>query len=444
MKKTGKKPAARQPHARASKALRGLLVAIDSVQPDPQNARKRTPENLAAIRASLETFGFQRPILAYRFAAKEKPTVISGNGALQAATELGWDRVPVLLFDGTRDQARAYAIADNRTAELSEWDEAILGAQTSVLDEFEDLWRALKIEELLPPDADDAEEDEIPEPPKTPITKAGDVWILGDHRLCCGDSTKPADVKRLVGSERPGILFTSPPYLQQRKYGTAESLLGDWDGLMAGVFDAALVADDAQLLVNLGLIHKGGEVVRYWDPWLADMKKRGWKLFGWYVWDKIQATFKANDGRPYMAHEWVFHLNRTSRKAVAWVECQHAGMPRPQHGQRNAAGVVRKLSTPGPISSHKPPSTVASISRETSNADADVRSHPARFPVKFAEYWIRTWTGDVYEPFAGSGSTLIACEQLGRKCYAMEIDPRYCDVIVHRWEKLTGRKAERA
>ena len=418
MKKTGKKPAARQPHARASKALRGLLVAIDSVQPDPQNARKRTPENLAAIRASLETFGFQRPILAYRFAAKEKPTVISGNGALQAATELGWDRVPVLLFDGTRDQARAYAIADNRTAELSEWDEAILGAQTSVLDEFEDLWRALKIEELLPDEAPAIAEDEAPPLPTKAITKPGDVWTMGDHRLVCGDSGITGAVRVLMGGGMAECMWTDPPYGVDYTGKTKHALKIAGDGAVGleELLRKALAAANSVLTPGSPyyIAHPAGPGSFTFE---AAVREAGWKIHQTLIWLKDSMVLGYADY--HYRHEpilygWTIGKGRSGRG-------RHAGSR--WFGDHSQTSV---LEYPRPKRSEQ---------------------HPTMKPVALIDRCLRNSTkaGEaVYEPFAGSGSTLIACEQLGRKCYAMEIDPRYCDVIVHRWEKLTGRKAERA
>jgi len=203
-------------------------------------------------------------------------------------------------------------------------------------------------------------------------------------------------------------------------------------------------AEDCQILVNLGLVHRNGEVIRYWDDWLADMNTMSWRLFGWYVWDKVSATFKANDGRPYISHEWVFHLNRQAVPIVEWVDTLHAGEKRSTWGQRKPDGKVAKLSTPGRIKNKKPPDSIAHVQRETNNADESVRRHPARFPVQLADYWIKSWPGEVYDPFVGSGTTIIAAEQLGRKCYAMEIEPKYVDVCVKRWEDFTGHKAKRA
>ena len=268
----------------------------------------------------------------------------------------------------------------------------------------------------------------------------GKLLLKSKHRLMCGDATDAGDVERLLAGAGVELLFTSPPYLQQREYGEASSL-GDWDALMQGVFSAYTPAPDCQVLVNLGLIHKDGTVLRYWDDWITWMEGRGQRLFGWYVWDKISATFKANDGRPYIAHEWVFHFNAASKKNIEWVDTKHGGEMRSVWGQRKPDGHVAKLSTPGRIKARKPPDSIARVQRETSNADESVRSHPARFPVEFAEYWIKSWEGDVYEPFSGSGTTIIAAERQSRACYAMEIEPKYVQVAIERWEAYTGQQA---
>ena len=133
--------------------------------------------------------------------------------------------------------------------------------------------------------SDDAA-DAIPDPPSVPITRPGDIWALGRHRLCCGDATDATAVATLMQGEQATLMFTSPPYAQQRDYGAAKEKVGDWDALMQGVFAAAPVAPDAQLLVNLGLVHRDSEWQPYWEGWVEWMRASGWRRFGWYVWDQ--------------------------------------------------------------------------------------------------------------------------------------------------------------
>ena len=122
----------------------------------------------------------------------------------------------------------------------------------------------------------------MPELAADPVVRSGDLWLLGEHRLLCGDSTNPADVARVMAGEAAALCFTSPPYAQQRDY--ASGGIGDWDRLMQGVFSALPMAEAGQVLVNLGLVHRDGEWQPYWSDWIAWMRAQGWKRFGWYVW----------------------------------------------------------------------------------------------------------------------------------------------------------------
>jgi len=154
--------------------------------------------------------------------------------------------------------------------------------------------------------------------------RAGDVWIIGPHRLICGDAADPAVVAALMRGETAHLCITSPPYARQRDYA---SPIGDWDALMRGVFAAAddALRDDAQLLVNLGLVHDDNEVQPYWDAWIAWMRVSGWRRFGWYVWDQGPGLPGDWRGRLAPSFEFVFHFNRHNRKANKTVPCKFAG-----------------------------------------------------------------------------------------------------------------------
>jgi DNA modification methylase len=298
-------------------------------------------------------------------------------------------------------------------------------------------------------------EDEVPEPPAEPITKPGDLWILGEHRLLCGDSTKAEDVERLMAGAKADLCFTSPPYGQQRDYTEeGKAKVADWDGLMRGVF-ANLPMDDAgQVLVNLGLIHREGEWIPYWDGWIEWMRENGWRRFGWYVWDQGSGLPGDWNGRLGPSHEFIFHFNRYAERPNKWVPCddrnvaigERATAKRKGGGKvtsmRGKDGEVKSVSSTE-RNSHKIPDSVVRISR-CATIDMARENHPATFPIQLPAFAMQCWDGIAYEPFCGSGTTLIAAEQLGRKCYGMEISPAYCDVIVTRWETLTGRKAELA
>jgi len=296
--------------------------------------------------------------------------------------------------------------------------------------------------------------DAIPDPPKKPITKPGDLWLLGEHRVLCGDSTNAEHVARLMAGEKAGLLFTSPPYGQQRDYTEASKAhTADWDKLMCGVFANIPMADDGQVLVNLGLIHRDNEWIPYWENWIQWMRGQGWRRFGWYVWDQGCGLPGDWAGRLAPSFEFIFHFNRTAVHLKKWIPTTMESQERAKGKQRaarvgkfipqmrGADGKVRNMSSPEKAGQpFKIPDSVIRVHRNMAN-DIARKEHPATFSVELPAFTLSTWSGLVFEPFCGSGTTLIAAEQLGRRCFGMEIEPRYCDVIVRRWEEFTGRKA---
>ena len=422
--------------------MRAETVSIDSLSFDPANVRKHGDRNLATIKASLLRFGQQKPIVV-----DANGVVRAGNGTLAAAKALGWKEIAVVRSALAGSEATAYAIADNRTAELAEWDEDALAETLSALQcEDEALLDAAgfdsaELSRMIDGMAD-VTEDEVPEPPADPITKPGDLWILGEHRLLCGDSTKAEDVARLMDGAKADLCFTSPPYGQQRDYTEeGKAKVADWDGLMRGVFGNLPMTDSGQVLVNLGLIHREGEWIPYWDGWIAWMREQGWRRFGWYVWDKLAGMPGDWNGRLAPAHEFIWHFNRNAVYPAKFLECAFAGrvVKASTVGKDGALRVHTATKNGDAVQSHK----IADSVFRFGSAKGHGLDHPAVFPPSLPIHAMQSWDGDIYEPFCGSGTTLIAAEQLGRKCYGMEISPAYCDVIVKRWETLTGRKATR-
>ena len=427
-------------------------ATIASLMLDPANVRTHDSKNLESIKASLARFGQQKPIIV-----NSKGIIVAGNGTMMAAKMLNWSSVEIVRTDLEGAEAIAYAIADNRTAELAGWDEAALAQQLAALQiDDEELaniagFTDAEIEAMIL-DGKEIEEDEVPEPPADPITKTGDLWLLGTHRVLCGDSTKAEDLERLMAGAKADLCFTSPPYGQQRDYTEeVKAKVADWDGLMRGVFANLPMTHEGQVLVNLGLIHREGEWIPYWDSWIEWMKEQRWRRFGWYVWDQGSGLPGDWNGRLAPSHEFVFHFNREGVRPEKWVECDPSNV---EIGKRATAkresgksvtsmrgkdGTVKSVSTTE-RNSHKIPDSVIRISR-CATIDMARENHPATFPIQFPAFGIQSWPGTVYEPFCGSGTTLIAAEQLGRKCYGMEISPAYCDVIVKRWENLTGKTA---
>jgi DNA modification methylase len=268
-------------------------------------------------------------------------------------------------------------------------------------------------------------EDEVPEPPTDPITKPGDLWLLGDHRLLCGDSTKAEDVERLMVGAKADLCFTSPPYAlgksvalsgnkamaaKANPYGDHEDNADEWDRLMRGWFAASDAAVSDAWVVNVQpLAGNKRDLVRF----IADNAGR---LVDVATWDKGHAAPQMAAGVMASRFEWmiIFAANDGASRAV------------PLSSWR---GTVQSVYTAPP---------------QRGNELFEV--HAATMPLHVPAWVMQTLcdqSTSVYEPFCGTGTTLIAAEQLGRKCYGMEISPQYCDVIVKRWETLTGKKATR-
>ncbi|HET7239409.1 MAG TPA: site-specific DNA-methyltransferase [Terrimicrobiaceae bacterium] len=396
-------------------------VALADLKLDERNARKHSARNLDAIKKSLTKFGQQKPIVIL-----PNGKVIAGNGTVEAARALGWTEIDAAVTNLNARDAKAYALADNRSAELAEWDVPQL---SEILEELrqEDFdlsdleWNEAELRTIFGEDQingiEGIEEDEIPKVPKDPVTKMGDVWVLGRHRIICGNSSDRNVLERL-GLQDVELIVTSPPYCQQRDYdGAAKDKLDDWESLMTGVFGSILCrcSQSAQIFVNLGLIHRDGEWIPYWNSWIEWMREHEWRRFGWYVWDQGSGLPGDWNGRCAPSFEFVFHFNRQAE-------------PR---SNPESSMQPRKI-----------PDSVIRISRENRREET-VKDHPARYPVEFAAFFLRSWYGDVCDPFLGSGTTLIACEHLNRTCYGIEISPAYCDVIIQRWQNLTGGKADR-
>lgn len=285
---------------------------------------------------------------------------------------------------------------------------------------------------------------EVPAIP--PRCQYGDVWQLGEHRLLCGDSTKAQEVASLFGSEQFALCFTSPPYSNQRSYKIGAF---DWHSMMCGAFDQIIAhgKPDCHILVNLGLKHENRQVDMYWFQWLMYCSARDWPLFGWYVWDQGSGLPGEWGGRLAPSHEFVFHFNRQLHYPNKWFKTKEASQrPRSKYtALRDPNGVVPLSDSPQKYGQlYKVPDSVIRITREQSR-DIHTSSHPAVFPVALPEFILKTWSQPadlVYEPFSGSGTSIIAAERLHRRCYAIDIEPTYNDLCIERWQRLTGKHAQ--
>jgi len=262
------------------------------------------------------------------------------------------------------------------------------------------------------------------------------------HRVMCGDSTSAQDVEHLMAGDAAVLLFTSPPYAQQRDYGVAKEKVRDWDTLMRGVFGAAIVTPDAQILVNLGLVHRANEWVPYWETWIEWMRQQGWRRFGWYVWDQGPGLMGDWNGRFAPSHEFIFHFNKKTRRPNKTKEKKPENVKDKSGdvGLRTKDGEIKPVTNGAAfLSTHKIPDSVVRVGRHKGGVQGG--SHPAVFPVALAEEILAAFTqeGDpVFEPFGGSGTQVIAAERSGRRCFAMEIDPAYVDVACRRWRLAIG------
>jgi DNA modification methylase len=411
-------------------------VPIDSLRPDPANPRRIDDDELESLTRSLRQFGFVQPVLARR----EDRVVIGGHQRLVAARRLGLTTVPVTWLDLSVEQARLLNLALNRIS--GSWDQVLLARMLAELgdlpdvdlsmsgfddDELKDLLRSLDVREKAERTETfdlDAAFDEVT---RAPRARAGDLWRLGEHRLLCGDATDPAAVARLLGDARPRLLSTDPPYgvsLDPRwrdgvynKLGAAEQpymrTAGHRNATISG--DTRVDWSEAFALVpslEVGYVwHAGVHAAAVADGLVSI----GFEIVSQVIWDK---------GLFAMGRSWYHWMHEP-----CWVVRRRGSKPR-FTGGRDQSTIWRVPS----------PKMIMGGSRE---AKFD---HPAQKPLLLSELPIANHTrvGDaVYDPFLGSGTTLIAAERLSRACLGMELDPRYVDVILLRWERFSGGAAER-
>jgi DNA modification methylase len=388
---------------------------VESLIPYIRNARTHSEEQVAQIAASIAEFGWTNPILT-----DGANGVIAGHGRLLAARKLGLDRVPVIeLAHLTPLQKRAYILADNRIAENAGWDEELLKVELAEL-KLGDFDLALtgfdtdELDRLLDSEAGNeglTDEDAVPETSAQSISKPGDVWVLGEHRLLCGDATDPASYQALLGDELADMVFTDPPYNVDYANSAKDKLRGKHrpilnDKLGEG-FGGFLQAACLQMLaVTKGALYIAMSSSEL-DTLQSAFRSAGGKWSTFIIWAKNTFTLgRADYQRQY---EPILY---------GWRD----GNDRYWCGARDQGDVwfVKK-----PVRNDL---------------------HPTMKPVELVERAVRNSSKSrdlVLDPFGGSGTTLIACEKSGRRARLMELDPKYVDVIVRRWEEFTGKKATR-
>ena len=366
---------------------------IEDLVPYAANARTHSEDQVSQIAASIKEFGFNNPVLI-----DIDNGIIAGHGRVMAAMKLGLDLVPTVTLDHLSDaERRAYILADNRLALNAGWDEEILAAELKRLDDEIDLsllgFDDDELARLLDLQSDEGltDEDVVPEVPEQPLTVLGDVWLLGNHRVMCGDSTSIDAVEKLMNGAKANAVFTDPPYgigLDQegqklgksQKYG---AVLNDANG------DVAKESFQMAVAMNVPEMYFWG--ANHYSSVLPDSSC-------WIVWDK------------------------QGGKSVTYADCElcYTNIDKPVRMFTHIWDGFRKDSEKG-----------------------EKRIHPTQKPVKlFEEIWQKFNTGQVIlDLFGGSGSTLIACENSDKNCYMMELDTRYCDVIIKRWQDYTGEQA---
>ncbi len=386
------------------------LLLVSSLIPYARNSRTHSDEQVTQIAASIREFGFTNPVLI-----DANGTIIAGHGRVLAAKKLGLIEVPCLrLGHLTPSQIRAYVIADNKIALNAGWDDEMLKAELLTLQEegfntdltgfSDDELNALLTVETVEGETDP---DEVPEPPVEPITKLGDIWILGNHRLMCGDSTSIDSVNRLMGGEHANLLLTDPPYNVAYEGKTEDALTIQNDSM--GNESFAQFLRDAYSTADT--VMKEGAVFYIWHApsevynFSKAVFEVGWKLRQCLIWNKNALILGRQDY--HWKHEPCLY---------GWKE-----------GAAHYWGSDRTQTT------------VLDFNKPRRNGE-----HPTMKPVELFEYQIKNSSKPldvVLDLFGGSGTTAIACEKTGRKARLMELDPKYCDVIVKRWEDLTGKKA---
>ncbi len=423
----------------ASLAPRISIVyrAIDQLKPDPANPRLHSKKQIRQIANSIETFGFNVPVLV-----DAELNVIAGHGRLLAGRELGWSEVPTLCLDHlTPAQARAFAIADNRLTEIATWDDRLLAEQLKDLSllgldfslevtGFEVAEIDLRIASLDDmPEQDDDPADAVPEvSAEPPISQIGDLWLLGRHRVLCGNALDPEAFATLMGEERAAMVFTDPPYnvpIEGHASGLGAIHHRPFPMASGEMDKAAFTSFLGRACRNLATFSAGGSLHYVCMDWrhLDELLTAGGEAYGELK--NVCVWIKDNPGMGSLyrsQHEFVFVFKQRGGSHRNNVQLGQFG--------RNRSNVWRY---PG----------INSFARSTGEGNL-LALHPTVKPVAMVADAILDCSARgeiVLDAFLGSGTTVIAAERVGRRCYGLELDPGYVDVAIRRWQALTGGHA---
>lgn len=356
---------------------------------------------------SIKEFGWKQPIVV-----DKEGVIIAGHTRLKAAKKLGMEEIPVLVAkDLSSEQADAYRLADNKTGEISEWNMDMLGDELSQIEDIDMTDFGFDDEDLeLQDENTDAEDDEFDgEIPENPTSKVGDIYKLGEHRLMVGDSTDPDQVKQLMDGEKADLLITDPPYNISYEGKTEQKMTIQNDSMSNDDFRSFLkksyIAADSNMKpgATFYIWHADSERINF-EGACNDI---GWQVRETLIWNKNLMTLGRQD------YQW-----KHEPCLYGWKD----GAPHFWNSDRKQT-------------------TVLDFDKPTKS-----KLHPTMKPVPLFDYQIKNSSKrgqKVLDLFGGSGTTMIACEQNGRKAYLMEIDPKYADAIIDRWEEFTGKKAEK-
>jgi len=391
------------------------LAAIDTIKPYPNNPRKLSDIAIEKVAKSIKEFGFRQPIVV----DKDKVIVV-GHTRYRASKKLGYKQVPITIAENlTKEQINAYRIADNRTNEEAKWDDELLKTELKELD-YKDFDLKMtgfddkQINDLLFEEKQGlTDDDAVPDTPEEPITKLGDIWQLGKHRLLCGDSTLIDNFNKLC-TEKADMIFTDPPYGMSYGGGRAEGSTPKGALVKAhGMIKNDDLRDDALMnlvknsLSNALIKSKQGSASyicftwRTYSEFYKAITDSGFKVKNCIVWDKESIGLGQSHYRPQ--HEFILYCGEQ------W------------YGDKSQSDVwyMSRGATSKYVHPTQKPVELICKALNNSSKEEDI----------------------IIDCFGGSGSTIIACEKLNRKARIIELDPKYCDVIVKRWEQWTGEKA---
>lgn len=399
-------------------------IKTKDLKPYSNNPR-RNAKAINSVKESILKFGFKVPIVI-----DKNNVIVCGHTRWLASKSIGLETVPCVIADDlTQEQIDAFRLVDNRTAEFSEWDFEKLAEELSELSEFD--LSAFGFDELMA-GLDDAflenagsevKEDNYTEPlPENPTTKLGDLWKLGNHYLLCGDATKSENYEKLLKEVRPDLIFTDPPY--GVNYANKNKVLNKLDG--GNRLEKNIIKDDAtdadlELLLFLTL---------------KNLSEYTSNNACYYI------TFACLNNSLYLLQNALLETGFLLKHMLIWNKNNHV-LSFCDYNYKHEPILYgwKKKGTHNFIGKGEFKSTVWDIDKPQAS-----KEHPTMKPLKLIENCILDTTNEnenVIDVFGGSGSTLMACEQLNRNCYTMELDPAYCDVIINRWQLFTGKVAEK-